>query len=63
MKRVRIVGSAFCFVLLLSFCPFALAQQPAATLSPANAATLFQNARIFDGKNGTISAPSNVLVP
>jgi imidazolonepropionase-like amidohydrolase len=31
--------------------------------APANAgATLFQNVRIFDGKNGTLSAPSNVLV-
>lgn len=26
------------------------------------AQTLFQNVRIFDGKNGTLSAPSNVLV-
>ena len=35
------------------------AQQPA----PAGAAaTLFQNVRIFDGKSGTLSAPSNVLV-
>ena len=30
---------------------------------PANAsATLFQNVRIFDGKSGSLSAPSNVLV-
>ncbi len=37
----------------------ALAQQaPAAT----DAATLFQNVRIFDGKSGAISGPSNVLV-
>ncbi len=27
-----------------------------------NAATLFQNVRIFDGKSATLSAPSNVLV-
>ena len=30
---------------------------------PANAsATLFQNVRIFDGKSGSLSAPSSVLV-
>src|SRR3977135_1187255 len=30
---------------------------------PANAgATLFQNVRIFDGKGGSLSAPSSVLV-
>jgi imidazolonepropionase-like amidohydrolase len=28
----------------------------------SNAATLFQNVRIFDGKSATLSAPSNVLV-
>jgi imidazolonepropionase-like amidohydrolase len=31
--------------------------------APANAsATLFQNVRIFDGKSGSLSAPSSVLV-
>ena len=36
-----------------------LAQPPA----PAReTATLFQNVRIFDGKSGALSAPSNVLV-
>ncbi len=29
---------------------------------PASAGTLFQNVRIFDGKGGPLSAPSNVLV-
>src|SRR5204862_6491150 len=37
-----------------------------AAVSPAQAQTdsavLFQNVRIFDGKNGGLSAPSNVLV-
>jgi len=28
----------------------------------AHGATLFQNVRIFDGKNEVLSAPSNVLV-
>jgi imidazolonepropionase-like amidohydrolase len=30
--------------------------------TPSAAATLFQNVRIFDGKSGTLTAPSNVLV-
>jgi hypothetical protein len=28
----------------------------------ADAVTLFNNVRIFDGKNATLSAPSNVLI-
>jgi imidazolonepropionase-like amidohydrolase len=41
-------------VLSLSVSPPARAQQPSATL--------FQNVRIFDGKSGVLSAPSNVLI-
>jgi imidazolonepropionase-like amidohydrolase len=40
--------------LLLSLCASAVAQ-PETT-------TLFQNVRVFDGKSGTVSAPSNVLI-
>ncbi|MBV8586475.1 MAG: amidohydrolase family protein [Verrucomicrobia bacterium] len=35
---------------------------PSPTPSPRGAATLFQNVRIFDGKNAVLSAPSDVLV-
>ncbi|TCM20430.1 imidazolonepropionase-like amidohydrolase [Novosphingobium sp. PhB165] len=38
----------------------AMAQQAPADAGPQ--ATLFQNVRIFDGKNANLSAPSNVLV-
>ncbi len=38
----------------------ALAQSPKPTVP--HATTLFQNVRIFDGKSGQVSAPSNVLV-
>jgi imidazolonepropionase-like amidohydrolase len=31
-------------------------------MATPSAATLFQNVRIFDGKSGALSAPSNVLV-
>ena len=41
-------------VMSLAACSSAQAQQ-----SPA---VVFQNVRIFDGRNGTLSAPSNVLV-
>ena len=44
------------FFLLVS-CVAAHAQRPAAAT-----ATLFQNVRIFDGKSGALSPPSNVLV-
>jgi imidazolonepropionase-like amidohydrolase len=45
----------------IGYCPTAVAQ----TQSPPparNAATLFENVRIFDGRNATLSAPSHVLV-
>jgi imidazolonepropionase-like amidohydrolase len=40
----------------------ARAEAPAATQTQPPAATVFQNVRIFDGKGGQLSAPSNVLV-
>jgi hypothetical protein len=57
--------------LLLGLCQPGLAQyealdlgpeEPAAPALPAGGVTLFQNVRIFDGKNATLSAPSSVLV-
>src|SRR5262245_3706052 len=51
-------------VLLLGLCQAGQAQQApsAAPASAADATTLFQNVRIFDGKSGALSGPSNVLV-
>src|ERR1700730_4683398 len=57
--------------LLLGPCRPALAQyealdlgpdEPAVPALPAAGVTLFQNVRIFDGKNAALSAPSSVLV-
>jgi imidazolonepropionase-like amidohydrolase len=45
---------------LLAFSTTAVAQ--AQTPPPAGGSTLFQNVRIFDGKGGSLSQPSNVLV-
>jgi imidazolonepropionase-like amidohydrolase len=39
-----------------------LGPEEAAPTLPAGGATLFQNVRIFDGKNATLSAPSSVIV-
>ena len=50
----RIPAVLASIVMSLAVCPPAQAQQ-----SPA---VLFQNVRIFDGKNGALSPPSNVLV-
>lgn len=57
-------------VLLIGLCEPGLAQYEALELAPEQAApalptggaTLFQNVRIFDGKNTALSAPSSVLV-
>src|ERR1700760_2062914 len=58
-------------VLLVGFCQQGLAQyealelgpeEPANPALPIGGATLFQNVRIFDGKNAALSAPSSVLV-
>jgi imidazolonepropionase-like amidohydrolase len=53
-------------VLLLGLCQAGQAQHapsaaPSAT-SAGGAVTLFQNVRVFDGKNSTLSGPRNVLV-
>src|ERR1700740_1837990 len=37
-------------------------EEPAIPALPSGGATLFQNVRIFDGKNAALSAPSSVLV-
>ena len=58
-------------VLLIGLCQQGLAQyealelgpeEPATPALPTGGATLFQNVRIFDGKNAALSAPSSVLV-
>jgi len=58
-------------VLLIGLCQQGLAQYEALELGPEEATapalptgggTLFQNVRIFDGKNAALSAPSSVLV-
>lgn len=46
-------------MLWIGLCQLSLAQQ---TPSADSGATLFQNVRIFDGKNAALSAPSSVLV-
>jgi len=56
--------------LLIGFCQPGLAQYEALELGPEDAGptaptggtTLFQNVRVFDGRNAALSAPSSVLV-
>jgi hypothetical protein len=51
------------FTAALSLAGVGLDAVLAQNAAPANTdATLFQNVRIFDGKSGTLSAPSSVLV-
>lgn len=48
---------------LIGLCQTGAAQEAQQATSPADdSITLFQNVRIFDGKNSTLSRPSNVLV-
>ena len=51
---------------ILGFRQASMGQEAPGTAAPgalaSGAATLFQNVRIFDGKSGALSAPSNVLV-
>src|SRR5262245_25145515 len=50
---------------VVGFCQAGQAQEPqrASPSAPAHVAvTLFQNVRVFDGKGGTLSGPTNVLV-
>src|SRR5215475_5410496 len=58
MTRVSVFRAA------LTFLALGLASAAHAQGSPQTTAraTLFQNVRIFDGKGGSLSAPSNVLV-
>ena len=50
-------------LLLLCATSPALAQQAAGAPTPASGpVTLFQNVRVFDGKGGGVSGPSDVLV-
>ena len=53
-------GIFIVFALLASICVSLGALLPAQ--AQQDAAVLFRNVRIFDGKNGALSAPSNVLV-
>ena len=65
LKRVR-DRSWISTALLLGLCQAGQMQQAMGETPPvtpaAGAVTLFQNVRIFDGKSGTLSGPSNVLV-
>lgn len=55
-SRGRWISFAFALsIVFAEFCPPALAQE-------RTAVTVFENVRVFDGKNATLSAPSNVLV-
>ena len=50
------------FVGALPFAATGLSTLVRAEVAAPSAATLFQNVRIFDGKSGALTAPSNVLV-
>ena len=58
-KRASRSSLAVAAALSIGLCQPSLAQQPP---SADGGATLFQNVRIFDGRNTTLSAASNVLV-
>jgi imidazolonepropionase-like amidohydrolase len=58
-RRASCASSAVAAALSIGLCQASLAQQPP---SVDGGTTLFQNVRIFDGKNAALSAPSNVLV-
>lgn len=61
-KRIRSL-SLFSSAILIGLCQTSLAQKaPEAPGAAPSAVTLFQNVRIFDGKNAQLSEPSNVLV-
>lgn len=58
----RTLGAAICAA-VLSLAAGATAQADQAPAAAAESpSTLFQNVRVFNGKNGTLSPPSNVLV-
>jgi imidazolonepropionase-like amidohydrolase len=58
-KRASCSSSAVAAALSIGLCQASLAQQAP---SADGGTTLFQNVRIFDGRNAMLSAPSNVLV-
>jgi imidazolonepropionase-like amidohydrolase len=58
-KRASCSSLAVAAALSIGLCRASLAQQAP---SADGGTTLFQNVRIFDGRNATLSAPSNVLV-
>ncbi|MGL4264221.1 MAG: amidohydrolase family protein [Afipia sp.] len=61
-KRIRSL-SLLSSAILIGLCQTSLAQKaPEAPGAAPSAVTLFQNVRIFDGKNAQLSEPSNVLV-
>ncbi len=54
---VAVTRVAIAATLLVAACGVCVAQQ-----GPSTPVTLFQNVRVFDGKSGTLSGPTNVLV-
>ncbi|MES2600627.1 MAG: amidohydrolase family protein [Pseudomonadota bacterium] len=69
MSKRILAPSLVSAAILVGLCQAALAQKapeaPASASPPAlasDAVTLFQNVRIFDGKNAAVSDPANVLV-
>ena len=61
LTRLR-CSSLVLAAVLCGLCDVGLAQQAPSTSSANGSVTLFQNVRIFDGKNATLSEPSHVLV-
>jgi imidazolonepropionase-like amidohydrolase len=59
--NMRLSRATVWVTLVLIVPAFVHAQQPSKT-EPAGPVTLFQNVRILDGRNATLSAPTNVLV-
>ena len=62
MNHALVLRLIFSLALALRLCTVGVAQQSAETSPASEAEILFQNVRIFDGKNGALSAPSNVLI-
>ena len=58
MKRV----SSYALLVLFCWVTIAVSHVARAQNAPSEAATLFQNVRVFDGKSAELSGPSNVLV-
>ena len=54
---VAVTRVSIAATLLVAACGVCVAQQ-----GPSTPVTLFQNVRVFDGKSGTLSGPTNVLV-